>query len=265
MIYTSNLVVGLDKGLDSPEMLLNVANTTNTGIEFFLHTYSEEYVKKTAQILEWFGNRPITTHGPFIGVEASSPEGSEEHNIMLKTYRYGFNTAQMLGSHHIVFHTHQRVIYSEEKEQAQNWCFHSIEQLLSMSQKSGITLLIENLGIQKQGISLFNESDFIKLFERFPQAGCLIDIGHLNVAGWDMEYVLNKLQNCILGYHLHNNNGIDDSHHRLLDGTLDIEKFMFLYRRYTPTADLTLEYGDQYGITTSDLISDIRWVQSQLS
>lgn len=264
MIYTSNLVVGLEKGLDAPEMLQTIADATHTGVEFFLHTYDPEYVRKTALIPEWLGQRPRTTHGPFIGVEASSPEGSAEHTAMLEAYRYGFDTARALGSHHLVFHTHQRVILPEEKEQAQAWCFHSIEQLLEMSRETGVTLLIENLGIQKKGISLFDEQDFIALVERYPEAGCLIDIGHLHVAGWDMEHVLHTLENRILGYHLHNNNGIDDSHHRLLDGTLDAEKFMELYRRYTPEADLTLEYGDQYGITANDVIDDIRWIQNRL-
>lgn len=264
MIYTSNLVVGLEKGLDAPETLLTIADATHTGVEFFLHTYDKEYIRKTARILEWLGRRPLTTHGPFIGIEASSPEGCAEHTAMLEAYRYGFETARALGSRHLVFHTHQRVIFPEEKEQAQAWCFHTIEQLLAMSQKTGVTLLIENLGIQQKGISLFDEQDFIALVERYPQAGCLIDIGHLHVAGWDMERVLRMLQHRILGYHLHNNNGHEDSHHRLLDGTLDAEQFMTLYRRYTPEADLTLEYSDQYGITASDVIEDIRWVQSRL-
>ena len=38
MIYTSNLVVGLKKGLDAPETLLTIADATHTGVEFFLYT-----------------------------------------------------------------------------------------------------------------------------------------------------------------------------------------------------------------------------------
>ena len=105
---------------------------------------------------------------------------------------------------------------------------------------------------------------FLELLERFPQAGCLIDVGHLHVAGWNAERVLKALGKRVEGFHFHNNDGRDDTHCRITDGTLDYMEVMRLYRRYTPKADLTLEYGDQYGITANDVIDDIRWIQNRL-
>ena len=61
----------------------------------------------------------------------------------------------------------------------------SIRELLDMAGQYGVRLLIENLDIQKAGVSLFDEEAFLELLERFPQAGCLIDVGHLHVAGWE--------------------------------------------------------------------------------
>ena len=47
----------------------------------------------------------------------------------------------------------------------------------------------------------------------------------------------------ILAYHLHNNDGVHDSHRRIGDGTLDFDSFMAWAGEYTPQADLVVEYG----------------------
>lgn len=264
MLYTSNLVIGLEKGLDDTALLLEAADATQTGVEFFLHAHSASYREKAAQIGTWLGDRPRTTHGPFIQVEAASPAGSSQHAYMLEAYRYAYGVAKELGSRHLVFHTHQRMILAQEKEAAQDMCKTSIEELLAMGERHGVTLLLENLGIQKVGVSLFDEDEFIHLVKSYPQAGCLIDAGHLNVAGWNAEHVLRELRGRIVGYHLHNNDGVSDTHCRVLDGTLDYERFMALYRRYTPDADITLEYADDHGITAQDLIDDLSFIRERM-
>lgn len=265
MIYTSNLVIGLEKGLDDPAFLKRAADETGTGVELFLHTHDTAYLRNMEKAAQWLGDRPRTTHGPFIGVEAASPRGSQEHEHFLAAYRYAFQMARTLHSPHMVFHTHQRVIQADERAQAQEMCMDSIRELLDMADQYGVRLLIENLDIQKAGVSLFDEEAFLELLERFPQAGCLIDVGHLHVAGWNTERVLKTLGKRVEGFHFHNNDGRDDTHCRITDGTLDYTVVMRLYRRYTPNADITLEYGDNHGITCDDVIEDLRTIQGMLA
>ena len=47
-VYISNLVAGLDKGLDHTELLLEMTRPFGgrVGIEFFIHTYSEAYMER---------------------------------------------------------------------------------------------------------------------------------------------------------------------------------------------------------------------------
>ena len=45
MIYTSNLVIGLEKGLDDPAFLKRAADETGTGVELFLHTHDTAYLR----------------------------------------------------------------------------------------------------------------------------------------------------------------------------------------------------------------------------
>ena len=90
-------------------------------------------------------------------------------------------------------------------------------------------------------------------------------MGHLHVAGWNAERVLKALGKRVEGFHFHNNDGRDDTHCRITDGTLDYTEVMRLYRRYTPNADITLEYGDNHGITCDDVIEDLRTIQGMLA
>lgn len=262
MIYVSNLAAGLEKGLDHPSFLLEAAAPFGgeVGIELFLHYHDEAYRRRAQNAAEWLGGLPRTAHGPFLQVEATAEQGSAEQAYLFEAYGWAFETAQRLECRDMVFHTHQRVVWAQEKERAQHNCMRNLEVLLAMGEKHGVRLLIENLGIQRQGISLFDEEDFCRLAEAFPQAGCLIDTGHLNVAGWNVERVLERLSGRICGYHLHNNDGVADSHRPIDEGTFDYAAFYKLYRRFTPKASLTLEYADGGDVTPPRLSGDVQKV-----
>lgn len=262
MFFISNLAAGLEKGLNDPSFLLDAirAFEGKAGIEFFLHYHDEAYREKMERVGLWLGDIPRTVHGPFLYVEATREKGTPEYQFLFDSYRWAFQVAEKLGCHEMVFHTHQRVIEVDEKTHAQQVCMENFSRLLEIGRNHGVTLLLENLGIQKKGISLFDEDDFISLVRTFPQAGCLIDTGHLNVAGWETARVLEVLSDRITGYHLHNNDSNTDSHHPIGDGSFDYPAFYQLYRRFTPGANLTLEYGDGPTITPQLLSADLSQV-----
>ncbi len=267
MVYISNLAAGLERGLDRPSFLLEAVAPFEgaAGIELFFHDHDAAYRERLAGAASWLGDLPRTAHGPFMRVEATSAPGSAQANALLDAYRWAFETAAMLGCREMVFHTHQRVIGEAEKARCQDNCRENLSRLIRLGAQHGIRLLIENLGIQRQGVSLFDEEDFFELIDDFPQAGCLIDVGHLNVAGWDVGRVCARLGSRICGYHLHNNDGHLDSHRPIDEGTFDFPAFYAIYRRYTPNAHLTLEYGDGPQITPGRLSADLRQVINGVS
>lgn len=262
MIYVSNLAAGLEKSLDDPSFLLRSVSAFDglAGIEFFMHAHDAAYRQKMHDVKNWLGDLPRTVHGPFITVEATSEKGTEAYEHFLSSYLWAFEEAERLGCREMVFHTHQRLIMPEEKAGLQIRCEQNLQTLIEKARPYGITILIENLGIQKQGVNLFDEDEFIDLIRRYPQAGCLIDTGHLNVAGWNTEHVLASLGDRILAYHLHNNDGISDSHLPIDCGTFSYPDFYRLYNRYTPNAHLTLEYGDGEAVTPELLSRDVQSV-----
>ena len=258
-VYISNLVAGLDKGLDHTELLLEMTRPFGgrVGIEFFIHTYSEAYMERMERIGEWAGKLPLALHGPFLHVEATSAPGTAEYGVLTASYGRAFALAQRFGCGHMVFHDHERFVRPEQKMDLQARCLENIGELIRLAKPWGVRLLLENLALPVKGTPLFDQEEYIGLFDRFPDADCLIDVGHLGVAGWDMETVISRLAGRITGYHLHNNNGTDDSHRRIRDGVIDYDRFFRLYRAYTPSADLTLEYGDNHGITAGDVQRDV--------
>lgn len=259
MFFISNLAAGLENSLNDPSFLLNAVEPFKgeAGIEFFLHYHDEAYRAKMEKAHEWLGSLPRTVHGPFLRVEATSEKGTPGYDFLFAAYGWAFEIAEKLGCHEMVFHTHQRVIEEGEKARAQQVCMENLNRLVEMGREHGVTLLIENLGIQKKGVSLFDEDDFIRLVNAFPQAQCLIDTGHLNVAGWNAARVLEALSDRIVGYHLHNNDSHADSHQPIGEGTFNYPAFYDLYRRFTPNASLTLEYGDGPAVTPRVLSADL--------
>ena len=63
MIYTSNLVIGLEKGLDDPAFLKRAADETGTGVELFLHTHDTAYLRNMEKAAQWLGDRPFYRRG----------------------------------------------------------------------------------------------------------------------------------------------------------------------------------------------------------
>lgn len=264
-IYVSNLVVGLEQGLDRPEFLLDTAEPFNNavGIEFFIHTYSERYMDKLKHVREWTGKLPLAFHGPFKTVEATSSPGTEEYSWFEDSYIRALQIVRAFGGKHIVFHDHERFVRPEEKAALQRRCLENMRTLEQKAMSFGVRLFLENLALPIKGTPIFDQDEYMELFERFPSSGCLIDVGHLAVAGWDMEKVIYTLRGRIEAYHLHNNDGKADRHCRIGKGVISYEEFFRLYRRYTPKADLTLEYGDGQGITVGQIKEDLGYVLEQ--
>ena len=103
-------------------------------------------------------------------------------------------------------------------------------------------MVVENAGVLERGNRLFDEQEFIDLCRR-EQYAVLIDIGHAWANGWSLKRVVNALADQIVAYHLHNNDGVHDSHQRIHEGTLDFDGFLKLAKQATPDAEWVMEYA----------------------
>ena len=95
--------------------------------------------------------------------------------------------------------------------------------------------------------------------------GCLVDIGHALLNGWDMENLIRTLGTRIWGYHLNQNDGRKDLHFPIYaprgicsPGRMD--EILKTIARCSPEADLILEYAPGPKISREGLLADIRRV-----
>ncbi len=134
-----------------------------------------------------------------------------------------------------------------------------LKELTDYANANSVILCVENAGINSYGNNLWTEDEFIEMVLSMPNP-VLIDIGHANANSWNIEKIITVLKGKIIAYHLHNNDGISDSHDRIREGSFDFEKFARLYKLFTPDKDLVLEYSDRYKDRIDYIAKDAEWL-----
>ena len=112
----------------------------------------------------------------------------------------------------------------ETKEKSMKIFYNSIKDLSKYGKKYNVKLLIENNVITKKNLEIFKENplllccpDSIKnAFENMPKnIGLLLDTGHFKISSLTLNFDLvqgyKKIKNFINGYHLNENDGINDT------------------------------------------------------
>lgn len=202
----------------------------------------------------------VTFHGPFVEFEATSPKGSEGRAAMVDAFRTSFDIYRAFGAHSLVIHTNQRKFEESERKALQDNAVDTLREIAALAKEKDALLLIENVGEENIESMLFDQQDFIRLFDRVEEgAGCLIDIGHAMINRWDIEAVIRTLGTRIKGYHLHNNDGVHDIHRPLFEmggfyTQAMLQSLFDCMQTHTPDADWILEYAPGAHIT-QDLIS----------
>ncbi|MCS7253151.1 MAG: sugar phosphate isomerase/epimerase [Armatimonadota bacterium] len=127
--------------------------------------------------------------------------------------------------------------------------YDSIEHLLKLCERYGVTLALENLNpIPLDGELIFlcdNLLEMQRTLERFntPRLRMVLDAGHANTAEGVVEYV-HKLHQFIVGIHVHDNDGAHDSHSLPGDGTLPWDEFISALKLVGFSGPLNVELFD---------------------
>ncbi len=234
--------------------ILNPLKRYGVGVELSIF-HNPEYIGRLMAARGLFKDYYITFHAPHIEVEATSPAGSQGHARIVRAMAESFDIVRAFNAHSIVMHTNQISLRAEDKPRLQACSLSTLNQIGQMAADQGVKLLIENVGEAIFDSLLFDEDEFIRLFDEVnPASGCLIDIGHAMINGWDFEKVISSLSNKIESYHLHNNDGRADIHRPLFEegmkyGPARLKELLSWADRYTPHADWVLEYAPGSHIT----------------
>lgn len=235
------------------------------GVEFATSWTTPGFDQNLVAQIPRFSDLPVTLHAPF--VEACTVPGSDAERIMEREFQKACDLYPRFKATSMVMHTHEG---SFPHDQLEAWRARSLEVLLDWTGqmlRQGISVTVENVGYPKKDSVLFDEEQFVSLFDQLPQeVGCLIDTGHAMLNHWDIPALIRRMGTRIKGYHLNNNDGTHDSHLPLYDpeGVCpegEMDKLLRAIAQYTPQAHLVLEYAPGNRVTAEGLHRDIRRVE----
>ena len=222
------------------------------GIELFPMFHDKNYEKILNENRKKLKNYKITFHEPYYKTDHRYLDGE----VYERTLDYFKKTLEYkdLNPKYIVYHYNNRKV--DDKEKMLEAARKNLDYFTSITD---IPLLIENVGVDERENKLLSEKEFVEECLNRDE-NVLIDIGHANANGWNIENLISSLKDKIVSYHLHTNDGIKDEHRSIFkEGkTHDIEKIISYIKKYTPNADLVIEYSDYYEDREDIVINDVK-------
>ncbi len=241
-----------------PELaaFINDQNDPNLGVELIAFTHDDDYWTRFMETLKSL-SCPVSFHGPWVNIEATSPLDSDAHAWLIKSYDKVFRTAADHGVHHVVFHYSQLQFTEDTLAAAKANALATIDEVAALAETYGVKCLVENLCKQPSGIHLFTNEEYFQLFADRPNLWSIIDVGHAHVNGLDIETFLKTYGDRVQAYHFHNNDGLHDQHKSILDGTIDYEPITKWAYQYTPNAGIVLEYEPHVGASNDEILRHV--------
>lgn len=225
---------------------------SNIGFEILPLFHNVNYKEELKELVPEFQKTVISFHSPYYDAEYSAPKGTDVYCRTMKMVEDTLDFCRILNSRYMVFHHNNCKINEEKRDEMIKISCENYREIDEMFNAFNIPVVVENAGVINRDNMLFNQDEFIELCKKEGYK-VLIDIGHAYANCWDIDYVVNSLKDQIVAYHLHNNDGVRDSHRRIHNGTLDFDSFINMAKNVTPDAEWILEYapvcaGDIQGI-----------------
>lgn len=265
-LYISSNICSVDKLNQLFNLIDSLKGGENTtlGLELFPEFQNPEFDEFLTSNIEILQNYKMSLHGPYFFTEHSKPKGTTQYQAAMEYFTKSLKLGKDTNASYIVYHHNNcEVTHDTKKEMIEN-ANENLVQLTKISKEYGVEIVVENAGVMQRNNMLFNEQEFLDMAIEIPN-NILIDIGHAFANGWDIENVVSKLKHKIIAYHLHNNDGSHDNHDSILNGAYDMKEFIRIYKKYTPSAELVIEYSQTYLEKPQVLQSDIEWLENKLS
>jgi sugar phosphate isomerase/epimerase len=234
-----------------PEIIGNLVDGIEIVITepFFPQTQSF-YSDKIKKIADFCMNRDVSVHLPFYDLNL----GSIDRNISeysLRSMVQGIDIASSLGAKIAVAHLGYNVLSS--KSSTAKWFerFAAMKcELEKYATDKGVTVVWENT--YEKDMSLFDE-----MIKVHPDTKLCLDIGHCNCfAEFSAIEFLERYKERVIHIHLHDNDGIEDSHLAPGKGNIDFTPIMEKIGAY-PVQNAVFELDFDKFTDSVDYISEI--------
>ena len=266
-LYLSNYCV-LFQDYDWIERCVRSFQDFPIGVEFATSWTTPGFYEELERQVEVFRDIPTTLHAPF--VEECTLPGSGAEQYMAQRYQYACDLYPRFGATSMVMHTHEGGFPPEERAARQKRSLEVVRDWTGRMVRQGIRPTVENVGFPLKNSVLFDQAEFEALFDQLPpEVGCLLDTGHALLNHWDIPALIRRLGSRIWGYHLNNNDGLHDSHYPIYDPDgvcppQEMDEILRSIAKYSPQADLVLEYAPSPRVTIESLHQDFRKVAAMV-
>lgn len=217
---------------DEPDYVLNQPGYKN-------------HLKELRDIASSYGVTFDQAHSPFPPMRVGDVEYS---SMMWPKILRSIECAGLLGVEIIVVHP----IYTPKNCFETNMeMFHSLEYY---AKESGVKIALENMwGTDKNGKKFPNVCSTAEDFNRYVDAlnpdvftACL-DLGHIGLVGENAPEMIKKMGSRIACLHVHDNNGIDDSHTLPYTMSMDFKEILTALAQIDYKGNLTFEADHFFG------------------
>ncbi len=187
------------------------------------HDLNAARITQLREVAKTYG-LTYSLHAPFADINIASP-AKPMLNASLKRLKQSLSNANALDAKMWVFHPGQRTgigqFYPDADYQTM---FQSISELYAEAEDYGINIALENLP-SKYWFLMSTPQEYQRLYkETGLPVGITLDLGHAHLEG-QIKPFMEQLADRIMHIHASNNDGSDDHHNGVDDGTIDYNWF----------------------------------------
>jgi len=205
-------------------------------------------------------NGPKSVHSPIWELNIASSRFPMIAEYSFEVYKSCLEWTKQIGAEQMVLHPslYSNIFFNRKETQQRSK--ENLKRLGDVAVHLGVELAVENVGFHE--CALFDQEEFVALFEEIPTISALVDMGHAQINQWDIPALVRALGSRLTAVHLHDNDGVDDLHDPIGIGTIEWEPIWAALREQNHTYRAILEYGFETPLDT--LLRDAEMVQQQL-
>lgn len=194
-------------------------------------------------LLSLIRSYPITCsiHSPCWDINMAS-ESRHIREASLQSALAALEFAAELGCTHLVVHPGFCQTPRFDRVTARQRAYSALETICQRAEATGVRVAVENVG--HHGTCLYSYEEFIHLLDGLgPHVGYLLDVGHAILNGWNLTTAVQDMAGRLFAFHLHDNDGVTDSHLPLGKGIIPWEALLREIGRLPQSVNLVLEYN----------------------
>lgn len=207
--------------------------------EYHNDTHDKAFYEEIRQYAQSRGIFFPQAHAPFASSFEDDQKSAKRFDEIVKSMEH----CSWLGVENIIVHPCKHLNYKEDGnyEIMFNYNLDFYTRLIPFAKKYNIKIAIENIN----GSITETPEGLLKLLDTLSSDVFTIcyDIGHANIIGIDTADMIRALKNRITCTHIHDNDGIHDSHTLPFCGTIDWENAMKAFAEVGYTGNLNYEAG----------------------